>query len=126
MGHIVPGRRRTCHRPIGGFTLIELLMAVTVLVVGLLALVSSSAVVVRLITGGAQLASAAELARSRFDILRSAPCPSRSAGSTSTAWIDERWSVVPSGAYAVDVVEDVAYATPRGVRSRSVRSMVAC
>jgi prepilin-type N-terminal cleavage/methylation domain-containing protein len=63
-------------RPRSGFTLVEMMVAVMIMAVGLLAMVSTSAYVVRQVGGGAQMTVAANAIQSRMEWMRSQPCSS--------------------------------------------------
>src|SRR3989441_10160283 len=83
-----------------GFTLVEIIIAIIVLTVGLLALVTSSALVTRMIARGQRSAMSATFAAQRLEQLRVTGCASRSAGtdlllrrgvpidSSSSRWAD--------------------------------------
>jgi len=86
-----------------GFTLVEIIIAIVVLTVGLLGLVSTAALVTRMIARGQRSAVAATFAAQRLELLRPAACiaaqrvngtDSLQRGSTWVAinnwtWIDE-------------------------------------
>jgi prepilin-type N-terminal cleavage/methylation domain-containing protein len=117
----IAGRRRS------GFTIVEILVAIVVLVVGVLGLASSSAVVSRLIGGGAQQALAANVAQSRFEILRSRPCATIVNGSASARGVTEQWRVQQVATRMYDVEVLVTYSTPGGPRQPvAYRSHVPC
>src|SRR5437879_12468074 len=63
-----------------GFTLVEIIIAIIVLTVGLLALVTSSALVTRMIARGQRSAVSATFAAQRLEQLRVTGCASRSSG----------------------------------------------
>ena len=83
-----------------GFTLVEIIIAIIVLTVGLLALVTSSALVTRMIARGQRSAVSATFAAQRLEQLRVTGCASRSSGtdlllrsgvpidSSSWRWVD--------------------------------------
>src|SRR5205807_9339196 len=64
-----------------GFTLVEVIIAILVLTVGLLGLVTSAALVTRMIGRGQHLAVAAQYAQRRVQMLRRRGCKSQAAGS---------------------------------------------
>ena len=84
----------------GGFTLVEIIIAIIVLTVGLLALVTSSALVTRMIARGQRSAVSATFAAQRLEQLRVTGCASRTSGtdlllrsgvpidSASWRWVD--------------------------------------
>src|SRR5438128_10380194 len=63
-----------------GFTLVEIIIAISVMTVGLLALVTSSALVTRMIARGQRSAVSATFAAQRLEQLRVTGCAPRSAG----------------------------------------------
>jgi type II secretory pathway pseudopilin PulG len=63
-----------------GFTIVEILIAIIVLTVGILGLVTTSALVTRMIARGQRTALAAEFAAQRFERLRVSGCTSQVAG----------------------------------------------
>ena len=64
-----------------GFTIIEVIIAIIVLTVGLLGLVSTAALVTRMIGRGQRSTEAAIYASQRMELLRSTGCLTRSSGS---------------------------------------------
>ncbi|GAC1690647.1 MAG: hypothetical protein NVS9B3_09240 [Gemmatimonadaceae bacterium] len=108
-----------------GFTLVEILVAITVLTVGLLALVATSAVLMRGMTGAAAQSRAAVVAFSRIEQMRSVPCSSMAAGTASANGVSERWTVADSGR-AKFIVDTVSFNVGPTVKQRSYRSMIAC
>src|ERR1700704_3072081 len=63
-----------------GFTIVEILIAIVVLTVGILGLVTTSALVTRMIARGQRTAVAAEFAAQRFERLRVSGCTNQAAG----------------------------------------------
>jgi len=117
-----------------GFTLVEALVAVVVLGVGIIALVSASASVTRMIGRGKMETRAAQVASNRMALLRSAAgstsprCRSSnlaSGGPVISGGVTERWDVS-----AVDslrqVTVSVTYLTGRGLRTAKLASSIAC
>src|SRR2546422_11644537 len=64
-----------------GFTIVEVIVAILVLTVGLLALVTSAALVTRMIGRGQRSAVAAQYAQRRLEMLRTSGCKSQAGGS---------------------------------------------
>src|SRR2546426_12757936 len=64
-----------------GFTIVEVIVAIMVLTVGLLALVTSAALVTRMIGRGQRSAVAAQYAQRRLEMLRTSGCKSQAGGS---------------------------------------------
>ncbi len=88
----------------GGFTIIEIIIAILVLTVGLLGLVTTAAVVTRMIGRGQRSGAAAAFAARRLERLRPAACiaAQRVAGSDTlyrgAAWIAmNRWTYTDAG-----------------------------
>ena len=63
-----------------GFTLVEVIIAILVLTVGLLGLVTSAALVTRMIGRGQRSAVSAQFAQRRLELLRTTGCKSQAAG----------------------------------------------
>jgi prepilin-type N-terminal cleavage/methylation domain-containing protein len=88
----------------GGFTIIEIIIAILILTVGLLGLVTTAAVVTRMIGRGQRSAAAAAFAARRLERLRPAACiaAQRVAGSDTlnrgVTWIAmNRWTYTDAG-----------------------------
>src|SRR2546427_3040103 len=64
-----------------GFTIVEVIVAILVLTVGLLALVTSAALVTRMIGRGQRSAVAAQYAQRRLEMLHVTGCTSQAGGS---------------------------------------------
>jgi Tfp pilus assembly protein PilV len=117
-----------------GFTLVEALVAVIVLGVGIIALVSASASVTRMIGRGKMETRAAQVASQRMAIIRSTAastsprCQSTalvSGGPVISGGVTERWEVsAPDSVRQVTV--SVTYLTVRGLRTAKLQSSIAC
>ena len=119
--------RRSMRRraPRAGFTLIELMVAMLMFTLGMLAMASTSAVIVKQMGDSGRMSVAATVAKSRIERLRLGSCTSSQTGSATTRGIAESWTVTPMVRSAqIDV--SVTYVTRRGSRSQSYRSMVPC
>src|SRR2546426_10561222 len=86
-----------------GFTIVEVIVAILVLTVGLLALVTSAALVTRMIGRGQRSAVAAQYAQRRLEMLRVSGCKSQAGGSEglmrgSTPLDSLTWRVVGTSA----------------------------
>ena len=81
---------RTSRR---GFGLVEVIVAILLLALGMLALMSSSAVIATQLAGGAQMTVAATLAQSRLESFRAMDCRSLHSGSAEQRAIEESWSI---------------------------------
>lgn len=109
-----------------GFTLIEVMVAIMILSVGLLALASTSAVVIRQMGSAGRMGVAASVAQSRTERLRLAPCTVSSSGSATTRGVSESWTVTPQIRSArIDIT--VTYNSQgTNTRSQSYRSTIPC
>ena len=74
-----------------GFTLVEMMVAVVILAIGLLGMVSTSAYVVRQVSGGAQQTLAANAVQSRVEWMRSVPCDSIKNTTVTKRGITQHW-----------------------------------
>ncbi|OLC08735.1 MAG: hypothetical protein AUH42_00775 [Gemmatimonadetes bacterium 13_1_40CM_70_11] len=75
-----------------GFTIIEILIAIIVLTVGLLGLVTTAALVTRMIARGQRSAMAATFAAQRMERLRPAACiDAQRVGGTDTLYRGSTW-----------------------------------
>jgi prepilin-type N-terminal cleavage/methylation domain-containing protein len=125
------GRTRR-RRARAGFTLVELMVAIMVMSVGVLGLAGTSVAVARLTGGAAQQTIAANVAATRFEKFRSAPCNAVTAGSASTRGVSETWAVTSVGAAlgvsTFDIVDTVRFTSRNGrTPMRQVyRSYVRC
>jgi prepilin-type N-terminal cleavage/methylation domain-containing protein len=111
-----------------GFTLVELLIATVVLAVGLLALTSAGAAIVKLESRGQQLSRIAAAGETRLELLRASGC-AFTAGQSQSGWLDERWSVspaFPNAALLVDTVRQGALARDERALVYVFRSAVRC
>lgn len=108
-----------------GFTLIELMVALMLFSVGLLALASTSAVVVRQMGDAGNMSVAATAAQARIERLRTASCTVPQIDSAISRGVAVSWVVTPMTRSAqIDV--SVRYNTRRGQRTQSYRSMQPC
>jgi len=114
-----------------GFTIIEVLIAVLILTVGLLGLVSSGALVTRMIGEGNRFTEASTVANRRFEMFRSQwsanNCNSAADGSTTAQGFTVTWSVVSvSGGKARQVQLTVSSPTARGTRTDTFYRTIPC
>jgi prepilin-type N-terminal cleavage/methylation domain-containing protein len=118
-----------------GFTLIEVLIAVTVLSIGVMALVGSSAMATRMIGRGRESTQVGQVATARAEWLRqiaastSPPCGSAQLvnGTTSNNGITEQWQVnalTVSGTRNVDMM--FTYKVPKGTRTDTMTLTLLC
>lgn len=116
-----------------GFTLVEVLVAVVVLGVGITALVSSSAMVTRMIGRGQMETRAAQLASKRLETLRrvaystSPKCTSGgfvNGGPLTSQGVTESWQI--TGATPRTVTVTVSYRTVRGTHTDVLTTRIWC
>ena len=89
------------HR--SGFTIAEVVVAVTLLVVGVLAVASASASITRMIGAGGTYGKAAAVGRGVLESVLPTACEGEVGGDTTIGAIRVDWSVAPS-ANAAEVV----------------------
>lgn len=116
-----------------GFTLIEVLVAVTVLGVGILGLVGSSALVTRMIGRGRHTTMAVQIAQERLDRLRqvalstATPCTALNNGTqgATTDGLTESWTVGGAGDLRT-LAASVTYNAARGARTVTLNTIIRC
>jgi prepilin-type N-terminal cleavage/methylation domain-containing protein len=86
-----------------GFTLVEVVVAVTLLVVGVLAVASTSAFITGMIGAGGTDGKAAALGRGVLESVLPTACEGEARGDTTIGALRVDWSVAPS-ANAAEVV----------------------
>ena len=117
-----------------GFTIIEIIIAIIVLTVGLLGLVTTGALVTRMIARGQRSASAAAFASRRLERLRNAACidAQRSAGSDTlyrgSTWVAfNNWTFTDAGNRNFRLKIVTTYKTQQNrVRSDSSETTIPC
>ncbi|HJU90949.1 MAG TPA: prepilin-type N-terminal cleavage/methylation domain-containing protein [Gemmatimonadaceae bacterium] len=108
-----------------GFTIVEIVVALMVTAVGVLALAGTAAFVERLAGEGAAQTRAANMAQSRFELLRSSGCSPAGTGITSQNGLIETWTAQSVHPRTWLVTDSVTFLTAR--RSTQVyRSLVQC
>src|SRR5262245_46928094 len=105
--------RRNC----AGFTLLEVLIALVLIAVGMLALVGSTAVLVRQTAEIRARAAAVRAAVNRLQRLGAVTCAPAVGSQTGAYGIHERWTVEVRTEGVRDLSDSVTYATPSGERS---------
>lgn len=117
-----------------GFTLVEALVAVVVVGLGIVALMSASSSVTRMIGRGKMETRAALAASRRVEVLRSAAEASTprcanpaftSGGPVMVGGVAEQWEVAASGKVR-PVRVTVTYLTVRGLRTASLETRIRC
>ncbi len=109
-----------------GFTLVEIIVALLVLVIGLLAITSTSALVTRMAGDAFQRTVVAELAASRIEIIRSRAGCIGEIGRDSTRYADLTWESVPMGDLARVRVIATWRRAARGVRVDTIETILSC
>lgn len=111
-----------------GFTLIELIIATVVLVVGLVALTSAGAAIIRLESRGERLSLIAGAGETRLDLLRSTGCAS-AAGHSRMGRLEERWGVARTLSHLAVIVDSAGWSDSDAIEPYPVyvfRSAVRC
>ena len=109
-----------------GFTLVEVLLAVFLIDVGLLALVASSAVLIRE-TNALRLRNAAlRAATNRLQQLGSSPCRPVTGGATTADGIREDWAVTVQTSRVLDIRDSVSFVLGTTTRSVVLRTRLPC
>ena len=104
-----------------GFTLVELLIATVVLAVGLIALTSAGAAIVKLEGRGQQLSRIAAAGETRLELLRSQRCEGAS-GTGIGGQLEERWSVTQGATRTLVLVDSILRDAAGGVEPRNVHA----
>jgi prepilin-type N-terminal cleavage/methylation domain-containing protein len=91
------------HTHQSGFTLVEVLVAVTLLVVGVLAVASASAFITGMIGAGGTDGRAAAVGRGVLESLLPTACGGEARGDTTIGALEVEWTTAPS-ANAAEVV----------------------
>jgi Tfp pilus assembly protein PilV len=130
-----PSRRtpapRQPSRARRGFTIVEAIVSIVMLAAGVLALVSSSAVVLREMNAGSQNSVAAAVASQRLERLRSFDqCASIVNGSGSTRGMTESWTVAAvlggGGQPSRTVTYTISYQAGRTMRQQQFVTNIPC
>ena len=122
------GRHRA-RRARRGVTLVELLVAMTLLTMGLLAIVGVSASVTRSLGESRSDNTAATVAQSRFEALAGTACTSLTLGTTfqvTTRGVTERYSVTDGGNNTRRVIDSVTWTTRKGTRRQAFSTLLPC
>jgi prepilin-type N-terminal cleavage/methylation domain-containing protein len=116
-----------------GFTIIEVVVAIVVLTIGVLGLVSTSALVTRMIARGQHSSNGATFAARRVESLRATGCRSQAAGKdtlwtqSGTAIATNSWGFASPTANHWTIVDTVKYQTAQGNwRTDVMESEVSC
>ena len=115
-----------------GFTLVEVIVAILVLTVGILGLVTSAALVTRMIAKGQRSAVQSLFATRRLEMLRSTGCTSQAAGTDmlfrgSTMVDSLNWTFVDRTNQTWHIIMRSKYRTDRGNwRTDSTETEITC
>jgi prepilin-type N-terminal cleavage/methylation domain-containing protein len=120
-----------------GFTLVEVIIAILVLTVGLLGLVTSAALVTRMIGRGQRSAVASQYAQRRLEMLRVTGCTSQVGGSEvlmrggtaadSLSWRFVQWDLPNQTAKHYQIIMRSKYQTALGKwRTDSTETELSC
>ena len=109
-----------------GFTLVKIVVALLVLVVGLLAMTSTSALVTRMAGDAFQRTAVAELAGSRIEIIRSRGECVGEIGRDSTRYAELTWESVNVGDLARVRVVLTSRRAARGVHVDTIETILSC
>lgn len=114
-----------------GFTIIEVLVAVLILTVGLLGLVSSGALVTRMIGQGSRFTETSTVAGQQFETFRSQwganNCAGAANGSSTTLGFTMTWTVTSVAAGRARQVQlTVSTPTGRGTRTDTFYRTIPC
>ena len=122
-------RRRAFTRPRRGVTLVELIVAMTILSIGLLAIVGTSGAIARGLGEARGDNLAAVVAQSRFETIAGTTCTGMTLGSantSSTRGVTEKWIVTDGGNNTLFVVDTVSWQTRRGTRKQTFTTLLPC
>jgi Tfp pilus assembly protein PilV len=132
---LLPSHRRpaapSAPRARSGFTVVEAIVAIVMLAAGVLALVSSSVVVLNEMTVGSQNAIAASVAAQRLELLRSYnSCALMVAGADTNRGMAESWEVTPvnaiGGQPSRTIQYTLTYKAGRTTRDQKFTTNVPC
>jgi type II secretory pathway component PulJ len=110
---------------IPGYTLIETIVALLLFTIGGLALVTTSALVVREMNTNAVRERAGRMAASRLEIL-GAGCRRAADGHETFQQIESEWSVAFLDSARLSVVESISFPAPGGRRTDLIRAVLPC
>jgi prepilin-type N-terminal cleavage/methylation domain-containing protein len=119
----VPRLRTACR---AGFSLIETLIAVAIVNVGLLALVGSSAALVRHTNELRTRAAALRIASNRIERLGAAPCGGASGSTIHAGGIREQWAVTVRGNRIREVRDSVTFTIGAAARATVLTTRLPC
>lgn len=115
-----------------GFTIVEVLIAIIVLTVGILGMVTTSALVTRMIARGQRTAVAAQFAAQRFERLRVTACANQAAGSDTlkrgSTWVAiNSWAFTDAGNQTWRILLTNQYKTQQNkTRTQTLETSISC
>jgi type IV pilus assembly protein PilV len=112
-----------------GVTLVELMVAMTLLTMGLLAIVGVSGAVARSLGEARSDNLAAIVAQSRFEKLAGTACTSLTLGAPETVTtrnVTEKFVVVDAGNNTRSIIDSVSWTTRRGLRRLAFTTLLPC
>jgi prepilin-type N-terminal cleavage/methylation domain-containing protein len=112
-----------------GVTLVELIVAMTILTIGLLAIVGVSGSVARGLGEARSDNLAAILAESRFEKIAGTSCASMTLGtatSETTRGVTESYTITDAGNNTRSIVDVVTWNTRRGTRQATFSTLLPC
>jgi prepilin-type N-terminal cleavage/methylation domain-containing protein len=108
-----------------GFTIIEITVAIVVLTVGLLGLVTTAALVTRMMGRGQRTAMAAAFAQSRVERLRSSACiPAQRVQGSDTLFRGSTWVAINRWAFSANPSSPTTFRVLVVTLSKTVKSAV--
>jgi prepilin-type N-terminal cleavage/methylation domain-containing protein len=122
-------RTHTTRKERRGVTLVELLVAMTILSVGLLAIVGSSGAIARGLGEARTDNLAAYAAESRLELLSGTACTSLTLGSVTEVTVrgvTERYVVTDAGNSTRLIIDSVSWNTRRGTRRQAFTTLIPC
>ena len=122
-------QRWAARRARRGVTLVELIVAMTILSVGLLAIVGTSARIARGLCESRSDNLAAMAAQSRFELLTGTACTSLTLGSITeetTRGVTERYVVTDAGNNTRSIIDSVSWKTRSTTRQQAFRTLIPC
>ncbi|MGH8638991.1 MAG: type IV pilus modification PilV family protein [Burkholderiales bacterium] len=129
---MISNRQRTQKRVVRarrGVSLVELLVAMTLLTMGLLAIVGVSASVTRSLGESRTDNTAALVAQSRFEQLAGTACTSLTLNTTAqvtTRGVTERYRVLDGGNNTRQIIDSVSWTTRKGTRRQAFSTLLPC
>jgi Tfp pilus assembly protein PilV len=118
--------RPNWRRRRNGFTLVELLVAVLLVDIGVLAMVSGTAMIARRQVELRARIAATQVASNRIQRLIATPCVATNGSANADRGIVERWSVTLLPNAQRDLHDSVVFATNGVERSVTIRSRTPC